>query len=74
METHSYIWLEYDFYTNDKKLIYSIQNGVPLESIKEYNERIMKENSSNISFYGVIALIIVTTSVICIVIYKKMEG
>ena len=63
--------IEYDFYTNDNKLIYSIQNGVPLETVKEHNERMIQKNSSNIIFYGIIALIIVATSVICIVIYRK---
>lgn len=63
--------IEYDFYTNDKKLIYSIQNGVPLETVQEHNERMIKENSSNIIFYGAIVLIIVATSVICILIFKK---
>ena len=63
--------IEYDFYTNDKKLIYSIQNGVPLETIQEHNERMIKENSSSIIFYGAIALIIVVTSVICIVLLRK---
>ena len=64
--------IEYDFYTNDKKLIYSIQNGVPLETVQEHNERVIKENSSSIIFYGAIALIIVATSVICILIFKKI--
>lgn len=63
--------IEYDFYTNDKKLIYSIQNGVPLETVQEHNERMIKENSSNIIFYGAIVWIIVATSVICILIFKK---
>lgn len=63
--------IEYDFYTNDKKLIYNIQNGVPLETVQEYNERMIKENSSNIIFYGAIVLIIVVTSAICILIFKK---
>lgn len=63
--------IEYDFYTNDKKLIYSIQNGVPLETVQEHNERVIKENSSSIIFYGAIVLIIVATSVICILIFKK---
>lgn len=63
--------IEYDFYTNDKKLIYSIQNEVPLETVQEHNERMIKENSSNIIFYGAIVLIIVATSVICILIFKK---
>ena len=64
---------EYDFYTNDKKLIYSIQNGVPLETLQEHNERMIKENSSSIIFYGAIVLIIVVTSVICIILYKKIK-
>lgn len=63
--------IEYDFYTNDKKLIYNIQNGVPLETVQEHNERMIKENSSNIIFYGAIVLIIVVTSAICILIFKK---
>ena len=63
--------IEYDFYTNDKKLIYSIRNGVPLETVQEHNERVIKENSSSIIFYGAIVLIIVATSVICILIFKK---
>ena len=64
--------IEYDFYTNDKKLIYSIQNGVPLETVQEHNERVIKENRSSIIFNGAIALIIVATSVICILIFKKI--
>lgn len=63
--------IEYDFYTNDKKLIYSIHNGVPLETVQEHNERMFKENKSDVIFYGAIVVIVVIATTICIVTCRK---
>ena len=63
--------IQYNFYTNDNKLIYTVQKYVPLESRQEYNERTMKENMPNIIFYATIVAIIVIATGICIIIYKK---
>lgn len=63
--------IQYEFYTNDSKLIYSVKEYVPLESIQEHNERTMEENKPNIIFYGGVGGIIILAIVICVVIYRK---
>lgn len=63
--------IEYDFFSNDNKLIYSIQNEAPLETIKEHNERMIQKNKSDIIFYSTIVVIIVIATTICVVIYRK---